>query len=132
MAAPNEPSSSPVLCTALVLGTSSVGTVGPATLVTVSKFDEQFLNVMVNGLPSPSSLSPRLTGYTLLLLSPENGVIILRQELVPVPTNAGTWGGSAQMSGGDTFPKGLVLIFASTVDGLLGPQIATGNLAECQ
>lgn len=131
MAQSAKPESPSGFCTTRLLGVDTVGIVGPATVVTVSKLDEQFLDVVVNGLPAPSDFGADMTGYTFLLLSPDNGVVVLRQSMIPMPNSVTTWGASAAITGNSLFPNGFILVFASTSDGYLGPEVATGNLADC-
>lgn len=104
--------------------------IGQASVVTSSKYDMELVDVVVGLLPDPSVFG--LDNYTFILIDPGTGVIFIRQAMVTVPSGEGAWGGTFTHDlGSGAVPLGLVLVFASDVAGLLGPQVAGGTLADC-
>lgn len=104
--------------------------VGVAPFIPPTKYDIEIVAVTVGLLPDPAIFG--LDNYTFIVVDPTSGRIAIRQPMVMVPSGEGAWGGTyTQGSESGPVPMGPVLVFASNLDGLLGPQVAGGSFAQC-
>lgn len=125
----------PGICVSPVLASSqaSAGAVGTAAVIDQGQFNSESIDVIVSYLLPPSTFGPGLNGFTFTLVDPNTGQEVARQrmtELQYVPTKTGAWAGTIVTTLDMPFPQGLLMIFASS-DDLLGPQVASANLAAC-
>jgi|GEM_PF-3679941 len=90
--------------------------------------------VIVGPLPDPASLG--YAYYVFLVVDPDSGAAVIRQPMVTLPAGEfgdDVWGGTATVGLDDCeLPCGPVMVFASDINGSLGPQVAAGVLEGCR
>ena len=123
------------LCVARLtpVGTVAPNATGLAFLLKASTGAAARAFVILGPLPDPATLG--LAAYDFLIVDPATGATVVRHGMRLLPSAAfgeGIWVGTAMVTlTGGTLPCGPVMVFASDINGLLGPQVAGGVLSTC-
>lgn len=109
----------------------SEGSVGVVALLTSPDFGADTIAVTMGFLPNPLKIG--YEGFAFLVVDPNDGFVVKRQQMTAVDSGEGTWSGTVSNDtdqGG--LPKGLIMVFVSRSNGDLGIEVASGNLALCK
>ncbi len=105
---------------------------GEASLVINQLEGFESLDVAGNFLPDPSTFGSAFSLYSFTLTDPTTGSVIETEQMIQSPssTSPQDWVGTFS-PGVKTIPPGIVTIYPSTPNGVLGPAVLSGNLQKC-